>query len=87
MPARLVPCSSLAILADQFRTITVRAALNPASDSISQIQRGRDINLPRHLLQDLSQLGFQRAMMALGSLLEPLDYAVVQPTYQDLTHQ
>jgi hypothetical protein len=62
-------------------------ALELAADSISKIPRRRDINLPRNVLQDLPQLGFQRAMMTFGSLPEPLDDGVVQPTYQDLAHE
>ena len=64
----------------------METTLELAADSISQIPRRRDINLPRHLLQDLPQLSFQRTMMTFGSLPEALDHGVVQPTYQDLAH-
>jgi hypothetical protein len=44
---------------------------------IRQISRRCDVDLLRHLLQDLTQLGLQRAMVAFGSLLKPLDDSVI----------
>jgi hypothetical protein len=62
-------------------------AFELAADSIREDPRFRDVNLARNLLQDVAQLGLQRAMMPFGSQPETLDDSVISPTYQVLAHK